>query len=321
MPIKKIILLFGTISIVVISGNWAEAFWIWTPETGKWINPKYAVKDTPKEQFDYAYSLYTQGDYKRAINEFQKLITHYKLSKFAPEAQYYLGASYQNQGELYRAFQNYQKGIETYPGNVRVEETLKRQYEIGELFFQGRKQKVLGMELLPAQAKAVEIFETIVKNAPYGKYAPLSQRKIGFSYMKAGNYFEARLAFEKFLKEYPEHPLAGDVRYQISLCTLQTSPASAYSQQLTELAIEEMEDFVVEYPESEMVKEAKKHVHQLKEKRAQSLYEIAQFYEKQKKWMSAKIYYDEIIDNYPTTSWAAKAMDKLEVRQRQEKEK
>ena len=139
--------------------------------------------------------------------------------------------------------------------------------------------------------------------------------------MKAGNYFEARLAFEKFLKEYPSHSLAGDIKYQIGLCTLQTSPETAYSQQSTDLAIEEMEDFVIEHPDSEMVEEAKEHVHQLKEKKSQSLYEIAQFYEKQKKWISAKIYYDEIIDNYPTTSWAAKAMDKLEVQQRQKKVK
>ena len=32
----------------------AEAVWIWTPGTHKWTNPKYAVKDTPEEQHQFA---------------------------------------------------------------------------------------------------------------------------------------------------------------------------------------------------------------------------------------------------------------------------
>ena len=34
------------------------AFWMWTPETNKWINPKYAVKDTPQEQLQVGTDLY-----------------------------------------------------------------------------------------------------------------------------------------------------------------------------------------------------------------------------------------------------------------------
>ena len=50
------------------------AYWVWTPKTGKWINPKYAVKDTPKQQMEWAMGFYEAGEYKRAISEFQKLI-------------------------------------------------------------------------------------------------------------------------------------------------------------------------------------------------------------------------------------------------------
>jgi len=28
------------------------AFWVWTPETNKWVNPKYSVKGTPQEQLE-----------------------------------------------------------------------------------------------------------------------------------------------------------------------------------------------------------------------------------------------------------------------------
>ena len=58
-------------------------YWVWTPKTGKWVNPKYAVKDTPKEQMEWAMWFYESGEYKRAISELEKLIENYPNSIFS----------------------------------------------------------------------------------------------------------------------------------------------------------------------------------------------------------------------------------------------
>ena len=44
----------------------------------KWVNPKYAVKDTPKEQYDFAMEFYTTKEYKEAVREFKKLLKKVK---------------------------------------------------------------------------------------------------------------------------------------------------------------------------------------------------------------------------------------------------
>ena len=67
------------------------AFWIWTPETNKWINPKYAVKETPQEQLKVGTDLYEMKEYKQAIREFEKLLKHYPRARQAPDAQYHIG--------------------------------------------------------------------------------------------------------------------------------------------------------------------------------------------------------------------------------------
>ncbi len=74
--------------------NSAEAFWIWTPKSQKFVNPKYAVKDSPQQQYDWAMSFYKEGDYRRAAEEFIRLVKQYKNSELAPDAQYYASLSY-----------------------------------------------------------------------------------------------------------------------------------------------------------------------------------------------------------------------------------
>ena len=37
-----------------LAASSVHAFWIWTPESGKWINPKYDAKPSPQEQLNYA---------------------------------------------------------------------------------------------------------------------------------------------------------------------------------------------------------------------------------------------------------------------------
>lgn len=61
---KKII--FITVIISFLFLNTASAYWIWTPETKKFVNPKNMVKDSPKEQFDWAMSFYNAKDFQRA---------------------------------------------------------------------------------------------------------------------------------------------------------------------------------------------------------------------------------------------------------------
>ncbi len=113
---RKFFIVFSVFfSLFFIFVESTGAVWIWTPKTKKWENPKYAVKDTPKLQFELAMSFFNAGNYKRAQAEFRRLLKAYPNSEFAPEAQFYVGLCYQNQEQYYEAFSAYQRVIETYP--------------------------------------------------------------------------------------------------------------------------------------------------------------------------------------------------------------
>ncbi|MBL7084886.1 MAG: outer membrane protein assembly factor BamD [Candidatus Omnitrophica bacterium] len=300
------------ISTTTYSGR-SLAYWIWTPETGKFINPKHAAKETPQEQFDWAMSFFESEDYKKAIAEFEKLIKHYPLSKLASEAQFYLALSYENTGEYYRAFENYQLVIDKYPYTERVDEIIEREYSIANLFFTGQKAKMLGMAILSAKPKAIEIFTKVVENAPYGKYADIAQYKLGQCHMEMKDYINAALAFKEIIENYPKSPLTDDAKYQIAICAADSATGPEYNEEDTDKAIKEFKDFVKRYPDSNMEKEARNFINNLENQKAQNNFSIALFYEKQHNLTSAVIYYKEILDQYPETEWAAKALERLQV--------
>lgn len=286
--------------------------WVWTPESGSWFNPKNAAKDTAEEQFKWAMELYGKKEYKEAVAEFNKVVSIFPNSKYAPDAQYYIGRAYQDIEEYYRAYLAYQKVIEAYPYAKNRNEIIKRQYDIGVIFFNGQRSKILGMALLPAADKAIEIFQQIVKNSPYGEYAAKSQFKIGQAYKSSGRFAEATLAFQQLVEEYPDSDLAREADYQIAQCGYLASLDASYDQDSTDAAIEKFEDLVLEAGgDREFFEKTKRSLGELKEKRAASIYETALFYEKIGQVHSAAIYYKDLVDNYPQSKLAKESLARI----------
>ncbi len=292
----------------------AHAFWVWTPESGKWVNPKYSVKETPQQQLEFGLELAKAEEYTKAVQEMEKLIKHYPRAREAADAQFYIGEFQDKLGDLDKAFKSYQEVIKKYPFSERSNEIVKRQYDIGSRALEGGKTKKEGLlaNIGGGKVDAVEVFETVIKNAPYGEYAAPSQYKIGLFLKEEGLLQEARDAFEKTMNDYPTNEWAKAARYQIALADSERSAAAGYDQKVTESAIEEFKGLIEEYPDAELSQEAKGHIQNLRDKEAENNFIIAGFYEKQKQYDSAKIYYSMIIEDYKNTVWAQKALEKLQ---------
>jgi TolA-binding protein len=305
---KSYIVLF---IIFFILCSQAQAFWIWTRETQKWVNPKYAAKENPQAQFEYAMEFFNAGQYKIARSEFLKLIKYYPKSFEAAESQYYLGRCLEQMGKPYEAFKAYQKVIDKYPFSERITEIIEKQYSIGEELLEQKTslwQYISGVEY-----PVIEVFRAVINNAPYSKYAPASYYKIGLFLKEMNSYSEAIDEFNKIISEYPQSEWVDRAKYQIAICEYKESLKPDYDQSKTKEAAKKLEEFVKVNPDMELSKKAKEKINQLKEKEAESNFNIGVFYEKQNQFESAKIYYRYVINNYPQTIWAAKSFERLEV--------
>ena len=305
-----------TILILVILfsffvGN-AYSYWLWTPKTGKWTNPKTAVKPNPKEQFAFAKTFYDEKKYEDAKREFKKLLRTYPKSFEASESQYYLGLVEEEQGNLYKAYLAYQKVIDKYPFSQRIQEIIEREYKIGEAFMSGEKRKAMGVPL-PVENPSIEIFTKVIENSTYGPLAAKTQYKLGLVLKSLLRYYEAEEAFNKVISNYPDSEWVEAAKYQIASCRAAVSRGPDYDQGAAKEAKEKFEEFVREHPDAILSRDAEKNIEQLKEKEAESAYNIGRFYEKQKAWNAARIYYNEIVNNYSESPWAARAMERLQI--------
>lgn len=290
----------------------ADAYWIWTPKTGKWVNPKTQVRATPKEQFDFAKSFYDAKKYEDAKREFSKLLKHFPKSFEAAESQYYLGLLEEVQGRLYEAFQAYQKVIDKYPFSERIPEINEREYKIAEAFMAGEKRKAMGVAL-PVENPAIEILMKVIENSTFGPLADKAQYKLGLVLKSLTRYYEAEDAFNKVITNYPNSEWAEAAKFQIASCRASLSRGAEYDQFAVKEAKEKFEAFVREHPEAVLSREAEKNIDQLKEKEAENNYNVAVFYEKQKSWEAAKVYYNDILTNHPQSIWAARAMERMRI--------
>lgn len=306
-----------TFALVLSLASPGFAFWIWTPKDKKWTNPKWSAKNSPQEQYQFAKEIFDSGDYKTAYTEFKKLISHFPESFEASEAQFYAGECLEKMGKLYDAYLSYQKVIDKYPFNERMNEILKKELDIADRIAE-EEMKILGMDL-PQYHHAITIYRKIIDNYPYGELAPLSQYKIGLVLKSVGSFDEAKAEFEKVVSSYPDSEWSEAAKFQIAQTASIASLAPDYDQKLTQEAKDRYEEFVDKHPEADLTKDAEEEIKELTEKGAEKDYNIAQFYEKQKAYSSAVIYYEDVVRNYPRSDWAQKSLERIKVLEEERK--
>ena len=304
---KRFFVLLILVIFALSSHPTASAFWLWTPGEKKLENPKYAVKDTPEEQLAWAMKFFQEKDYKRAAEEFMRLAAAFKNSDLAPEAQYYAGLSYEMGKRHYQAFKNYQKTVDLYPFTQRVDEIIEKEYKLGEFFFEKSRGNLMGMDLMMDLDWAVEIFTKVRENAPFGPYADKAQYMIGECYKKAQQYTEAIPAFQRLMDEYPSSYLYDYAQYELAQCTYLASRSPEYDQNLTDEAIREFSKFAASGTDRDITEVAEDTLLMLKEKKAQSILKTAFFYQRQKRYKSAAIYFNEVINEFPETDSSKEA--------------
>ncbi len=298
----------------------AQALWIWTPKANKWENPKDTIRETPADQLDYAIKIMESDNCKLAIKEFRKLLKTYPKAKEAPHAQYFIAQCRRKMGDPYDAYKLFQTVIDKYPFSDLSKDVVQQQYDIASklLDAQEGKSEFLG-NITGANYTIIEIFRKVIQNSPYGDLAAPSQYKIAYYLDKNNLYQEARDAYEKVMNDYPETDWSEKAKHSIALLDAKRSAGSQYDQKTTKVAVDELKGVAKNSSNEKVVDEALTKIRELRDKEAHNNFLIAEFYEKQKNFKSAKIYYQKIVNDYKDSQWASKALKRILSISRKEK--
>jgi outer membrane protein assembly factor BamD len=266
---------------------------------------------TPPEQLEIAKALHENKEYGNAITAYRRLIRRWPTAAAAQDARLGLAQCLSAIGYHYRAFKEYQQLIERHPNTPHFETVLQRQFEIANLFQAGERDKAFGVRWFPAPAKAIEIYSQIVKNGPYSKIAPEAQFRIGLTHEKQRAYLSAVRAYERLLERYPRHPLAEAAQFQIGAAYRSEAARAEYDQNAANQAIAAFTEFLVRHPNSEKAPLAEQYRAELKVEQVRGLFRIGQFYEKKRSYEAALVYYNEVIEQHPRSTWAEAAQEKI----------
>jgi outer membrane protein assembly factor BamD len=210
------------------------------------------------------------------------------------------------------AYKAYVKMVQKYPASTFFEQALDREFAIGNLYLAGEPQRLWKVPLGPSMDKTIEIYEQVIKSAPYGTHAPEAQFKIGLAREQQKKWNDAVDSYTKILDKYPGNSIASDAQYQIGYAWYSSASMAEYDQSAAQKAIEAFEDFIVRYPNSEKVAAANAHIELLKGRQTQGSYNIAKFYEKQKNYKAAYIYYSDVVRQSPGSEDAQSAQKKID---------
>jgi outer membrane protein assembly factor BamD len=309
---KFAVALLSVMAFVLIMPADSSALLIWRRGEGwSWEHEGVTTGTNPADQLKIAQDLQAHKQYRNAIPAYRRVISRWPLSASAQDARFGLAECFGAIGYHYKAFQVYQELITKNPNTPHFDAVLQRQFAIGNLFLAGERQKAWGIRWLPSLDRCVEVYEQVVKNGPYSDVGPQAQFRIGLAYEKERDYLAAVHAYEKLLERYPKLPIAEDAQFQIGWEYKKESARAEYDQNAANQAIAAFTDFLLRYPKSDKVPIAEKYQTQLKWDQARGLFQIGQFYEKNRQYKSALIYYNDVIEQNPESNWSTQAKDKV----------
>lgn len=123
------------------------------------------------------------------------------------------------------------------------------------------------------------------------------------------NYKLAGYHFKNFANAFPNDPRKEEAAYLAALCYYQGSLDYNLDQTSTESAINELQDFLTTYPNSERSKNIQDLIDELSYKLEFKAYENARQYFKMADYKAADVTFDNVLDDFPSTKLRPKIYD------------
>ena len=269
------------------------------------------ISGTAAQLFERAQAAERSGNLKSAIKAYRTIVKKYPRDTLAPGACFRMGELQEQTRQYILAAQSYAVVADRYQKSERFEESIEGMFRIGEMYLEGHKQKVLGIPIKSGISQAVLIFNVIIRTAPFGKHTARAQFNLGRAYEKQGSNQLAIASYQAVVEKFPNDPIAVDAQYQIGYIWSQASSSGTYDPATAAHAKVGFEDFLARYPNSEKAAQARENLKRMERKQTSTAYDIAKFYDKQKKYRAAAIYYNEVIRQTPSSPEAERAKKRV----------
>lgn len=157
-------------------------------------------------------------------------------------------------------------------------------------------------------SEAVIELQKLIFNYPGVAFIDSAQYLLGMAYFNQKEYPSAIQEFNKILYSYPTSPFSDDAAFMITNCDFKMSPKAELDPMHTQKALDGIERFLEDYPQSERRQEAEELLVSCKAKLAKKAYQAGELYFKRGQYSASLIYLGHILNDYHDTKWVKKAL-------------
>lgn len=264
---------------------------------------------TALELMNRARAAEERGNTRAASSLYRRVNKNYGSSLYAPEALFRLGGIQAANRQYRKAFASYQEIITKHPNSPRFNETLGAQYRIASSQLDGNRGRALGIiPTLRNRERIITQFETILANAPFSEYAPLTLMNIARANQRANRPELAIDALDRMINTYPSSFLTPDAYLKLAQTHADLVDGPPYDQGATRQAITYYEDFLILYPNNPDVDLAQGGLGSMMAVLSESKMVMGDFYYyRRNNLIAARVFYNEAITAFPDSSVAIRA--------------
>lgn len=155
--------------------------------------------------------------------------------------------------------------------------------------------------------RAQQEFEYVLLRGRHTDLGDEAQFYLAESYFFNKEYLLAISEYDRLVRQMTYSPFVHKSRYRICQSYVKKSPKYFHDQDYTTKAIDKLQEFIEDYPESEFRNEVIESLEFLRTKLARKAYESAILYAKMEEYESAIRYYNELLTFYYDTDYADRA--------------
>jgi len=153
--------------------------------------------------------------------------------------------------------------------------------------------------------EAIGAFEALIFRNPTSQEMAEARMYLARAHFQKGEYITSAAEFERFLLQYSSHGLAPEASLGICRSYARLSPRPERDQGYTERAVDACRNTIQEFEGMNVAEEARTIQNRMFSRLAESLYLQGRQYQRRGFHDSAIIYFQDLVDYYPQTEWAA----------------
>ena len=255
------------------------------------------------------------GDWWAVVDNATVLSYHFPTSPFSQDAAFYIGEAYLKLGHPYEANDYFTVYLNS-PNTLRkFEEAISYKFGIAERFKNGEKKPLFDSHKAPkwlsAKEDAIQIYDEVIATTPHSEFAAKSLLGKAQIQLELEEYKESLETLDVLTRRFPKHELSAAAYLEKVHVYYLECQGKSLDPDLLDLAKVTVQKFKLAFPREPRIKEAEDYIEKTKEAFAQNLLNTGAFFQKTKKEPAAKIYYKKVLSQYPETSAAISAREKL----------